>query len=322
MTARLRAVLKLIALPAIVGLALAGTAQLTAAVSNNEKPPPNLPAPTMGGQQFWTDLQVFAGWRIQENFLTGHFRLLNPRDVRQAWGSLADCRKALARLKQEKGIAPSSDHLVLLVHGIAPRIGAFSAMQESLRKAGYDAVAISYASTRRPIEAHADGLETVLNGLEGTKTVSFVTHSMGGLVVRDLLARDGAWKDRIAVHRVVMIAPPNQGSAVARVLKDVGLYEALYGPAGQQLVPEEAARRPPLTYPFGIIAGGKGDAEGFNPLVPGDDDGTVIVEETRLEGESDFLLLPQLHATITSADEAIAATKRFLASGCFAPCGE
>ena len=318
----MRSTLKLIGLPAAVGLALFCAAQLTAANSEDEKPPPNLPAPTMGGQQFWADTHIFAGWRIQENVLTGHFRLLDPQDIRHAWGSLADCRKALERLRQEKNVVPPSEHLVLLIHGIAPRVGAFSAMQDSLRAAGYDAVAISYASTRRPIEAHAEGLETILDGLEGTETVSFVTHSMGGLVLRDLLARDGVWKDHLAVNRVVMIAPPNQGSAVARMLKDVGLYETLYGPAGQQLVPEEVATLPALTYPFGIIAGGKGDSEGFNPLLPGDDDGTVLVEETYLEGTKDFLLLPKLHSAITSGEAAIAATKLFLASGCFTPCGD
>ncbi|MDA1114700.1 MAG: lipase, partial [Planctomycetota bacterium] len=72
---------------------------------------------------------------------------------------------------------------------------------------------ISYPSTRRPIEAHAQQLAEVLEHLEGYSKVSFVTHSLGGIVVRRLLADRGAWMQSKQVERLVMLAPPNQGSA-------------------------------------------------------------------------------------------------------------
>ena len=43
--------------------------------------------PTLGGKVFWGDNFIYAGWRIQENVVTGHHRLLDPDDVRQAWGT-------------------------------------------------------------------------------------------------------------------------------------------------------------------------------------------------------------------------------------------
>jgi pimeloyl-ACP methyl ester carboxylesterase len=169
--------------------------------------------------------------------------------------------------------------------------GTFGALEEALIKRGYDAVAISYPSSRDTIENHAAGLAALLDRQEGSDTVSFVTHSMGGLVVRHLLARDDTWQDRIKGQGVVMIAPPNQGSAIARTLKDLGPYHLIYGESGQELTPAEVALVPPLAHDFAIIAGGKGDDRGYDPLLSGDDDGTVTVAETRLDGAKGFLIV-------------------------------
>lgn len=280
-----------------------------------EEAPWNLPAPTLGGIQLWRDSHVFAGWRIQENVLTGHFRLLDPGDFRRAWGSYAQCKERLDDLKRSEGLQAPSQHLVLLIHGILRSTGTFAALEEALIEVGFDAVAISYPSSRGTIEEHAQGLARLLDRQEGTETVSFVTHSLGGLVVRHLLARDGAWKRRIEVHRIVMIAPPNRGSAIARLLEDVPAYRLIYGAAGQQLTPEQVARIPTLDHPFAIIAGGMGDGGGFNPLLPGDDDGTVGVAETRIEGAADFLVVPAIHASISSHQKTIRATIDFLKHG-------
>ncbi len=282
-----------------------------------EDAPWNLPTPTLGGTQLWRDAHVFAGWRIQENVLTGHFRLLDTENIRRAWGSYTQCAERLDELKRSEGIQAPSKHLVLLIHGILRSTGTFAALEKALIETGFDAVAISYPSSRGTIEEHADGLARLLDRQEGTETVSFVTHSMGGLVLRHLLKREGAWKRRIKIHRIVLIAPPNQGSAIARLLKDIPAYRLIYGAAGQQLTPAQVSRIPALEHPFAIIAGGKGDGGGFNPLLPGDDDGTVALTETRLEGAEDFLVVPAIHASISSHQKTIRATINFLQRGRF-----
>ncbi len=282
-----------------------------------DEAPRNLPAPTLGGTQLWRDSLIFAGWRIQENLLTGHSRLLDPEDIRRAWGTYAQCKARLDELKRVEGIEPSSTHLVLLVHGILRSTGTFSALEKALIDAGFDAVAISYPSSRATIEEHAEGLARLLDRQEGTETVSFVTHSMGGLVVRHLLSFDRAWQRRVAVHRIVLIAPPNRGSAIARVIEDIPAYRSIYGEAGQQLTPADVSNVPMLDHPFAIIAGGTGDGEGFNPLLPGDDDGTVGLAETRLEGAMDFLVVPEIHAVISNHRDTIRATINFLKHGTF-----
>jgi hypothetical protein len=112
-----------------------------------------------------------------------------------------------------------------------------------------------------------------------------------------------------------MIAPPSQGSAIARDLQDVPAYRLLYGPAGQELTPEAMDFPIPTTLPFAIIAGGRGDGEGYNPLLPGDDDGTVAVDEARLPGAAGFLIVPAVHAVISNDARTIAATRAFLGTG-------
>ena len=273
----------------------------------------SLPLPTLGGKQLWRDVFLHAEWRIQENVLTGHFRLLDPRDLRHAWGSFEDCRRQFETLRREQSLRPRGPHLVLLVHGIARSTGTFSDLKPALQAAGYDAAAISYPSTRGSIESHAEGLSLLLDRLQGTTQVSFVTHSMGGLVVRHLLSRERDWMQRLEVSSVVMIAPPNRGSAVARLLKGLLPYRLIYGQSGQQLIPEAVLQMPvPLGFPIAIVAGGKGDGQGYNPFLEGDDDGTVKVAETLLPGAQGPIVVSAVHATISNHPTTIAATLRFL----------
>ena len=78
----------------------------------------NIPFPTFGGKQFWSDQVVYCGWRIQKNVYTDHCRLLDPDDVRYAWGTFEACRVALEKRRIEKGLRPRSEHAVFLVHGL------------------------------------------------------------------------------------------------------------------------------------------------------------------------------------------------------------
>ncbi|MFP6744536.1 MAG: hypothetical protein VCB77_05025, partial [Alphaproteobacteria bacterium] len=164
--------------------------------------------------------------------------------------------------------------------------------------------------------AHADQLESLLNGFHDTTDISFVTHSMGALVLRELMARQSDWRDRLRVKRSVLIAPPNQGSAIARMVRDYALYEWIFGPAGQELTPEAAGRLPLLRDSLAIIAGGDGN-DGYNPLLAGDDDGTVTVAETRLEGAEDFLIVDDLHSSLSNDPHAVSAVLAYLRTGRF-----
>jgi len=277
----------------------------------------NVPFYTMGGKQLWRDRFFHCHWRIQENIYTGLCRLLDPGDVRRAWGSFEACRVAFEEIRLRKKIRYRSRHLVILLHGLGRSRSSLDTLSRELRKAGYETASIGYPSTRRTIEEHGEGLEEVLDGLTGVDTVSFVTHSLGGIVAREALARKGQWMKRLKLGRLVMIAPPSQGARMAQMLKKFPPYRLILGPSGQELAgkkPQEMGR-PPCS--FGIIAGARGDEKGYSPLIPGDDDGVVSVEETRLEGADDFLLVRSLHTVIMNHPDVCRAIPLFLKSGKF-----
>ena len=278
---------------------------------------PNLAIPTPGGLQFWADVFWFAGWRIQENAYTGHCRLLDANNVRRAWGSREACRATFERLRRAEKLVIENEHLVILLHGLGRTRESLSRMKWELRNADYMTASITYPSTRRSLHEHADQLTDVLNRLEGISTVSFVTHSLGGMVVRLALAQQAEWNARLDVGRLVMLAPPSHGSALAEEIEDFMPAQLVLGPSAAGLAAEEVRAIPPPTCSFGIIAaGGPGD-DGWNPLIPGNDDGIVSVEETRLEGAEDFYLVRGLHTFFMNDLDVVHATVRFLKTGRF-----
>ena len=277
----------------------------------------NVAFPTFGGLQVWADVHWFADWRIQENVLTGHARLLDPTGTRRAWGSLSACRAQLERERAASKLAPASDDLVVLLHGLFRTRASLSRLDAALRADGYAVAAVNYPSTRRSIAEHADGLERLLDGLEEVRRVSFVTHSLGGLVARATLARDAAWRRRTEVGRLVMIAPPSHGSSFADALADFLPFRLLAGRGGQSIAHE--ARAIPLpTCPFGVIAARTPANRGLNPFIEGADDGIVGVEEARLAEADDFLVVTGLHSFVMGAEDVVQATRRFFRTGSFA----
>ncbi|MGC4007297.1 MAG: hypothetical protein QM811_30895 [Pirellulales bacterium] len=98
------------------------------------------------------------------------------------------------------------------------------------------------------------------------------------------------------------------------------LVEKVQGISGLELCVNWNTVAPKLAVPtceFGIVAGGRGDADGWNPLLTGDDDTLVCVSETKLDGAKDFVCLPSMHA-IQMADPAVQdAAIAFLRNGKF-----
>lgn len=275
---------------------------------------PNFSTLTLGGRQFWADVEFFHQWRIQQNTMTGHFRLLDADDYRHAWGTREQCQAKLREFRTAQKLPPMKGEAVILVHGIIRSSKSMSRMRQELERAGYAVFAVDYPSTRVEIPQSAKYLHSVIDSLEGIEKIHFVTHSMGGLVVRSYL--DEHRDPRIG--RMVMIATPNLGAHMADMLHTNVVYRLAFGPAGQQLTSDAAGLIAGLSTPdfeFAVIAGGRGTLDGYNPLIPGDDDGTVSVASTRLPGASDFAVVHSLHTFVISAPETLDYTVRFLKEG-------
>jgi pimeloyl-ACP methyl ester carboxylesterase len=295
----------------------------------------HVPVPTLGGRQFWADELFFHQWRIQRNVVDGHYRLLDEDDRRHASGTYNECRAVLEQIKRQRNLPRMSGKAVIVLHGLVRSRSSMEGLCRYLREqGGYQVFNVGYASTQDDIAEHARSLRRVVESLDGIEEINFVGHSMGNIVVRHYLgdlARQEPWKrsaggvaaDRKALlrfHRFVMLAPPNQGALLASVFADNRLFKEIYGESGLQLGRDWTELEKRLATPafeFAIIAGGKGNAKGYNPLLPGDNDATITVESAKLAGARDFAVLPVLHSFIMENDQVQQYVLRFLRHGYF-----
>jgi hypothetical protein len=280
---------------------------------------------TGGGKQFWADVWIFHGYRIQRNALNGACRLLDADNLRQASGTFEACRDKLDEIRNRDNLPPMQGKAVVVLHGLFRHRGTMDKLRASLAAAGgFSVFCVGYPTTRGGVVDHAQSLDSAIRSLEGITEISFVAHSLGNLVVRhwlhDLTANERTLPTGQKFGRMVMLAPPNQQPQLATKLVRGALAEFVAGPAAQQMANGWESLEPKLATPhfeFGILAGGKNDGRGFNPLLPGDDDAVVTVESTRLVGARDFRVLPVLHSVFMNDKRVQEYTLRFLNEGHF-----
>lgn len=219
----------------------------------------------------------------------------------------------------EERAGPEREDLVVLLHGLARSRNNMLILEWRLERLGHRVCNVGYDTRVARIRDAAASVRASIERCQRREggRLHFVTHSLGGLVLRALLA-DGAPG---ALGRAVMLAPPNQGSEIADRLRALGWLEPIMGPLAPQLGtgPEDLPRTlPPPTMPFGVIAGD----DWINPVgplwLPAPHDGTVSVESTRLRGMSDHIVLPYTHTFIVAAGPVAEQVDRFLRLGAFA----
>ena len=222
-----------------------------------------------------------------------------------------------AAIADTQASAPNGDCVVLL-HGLIRTSASMEKMQKALDADGYKVINKSYPSRDFPIEELAPmAVEAGIEGcgeLQENGQVHFVTHSLGGILVRYYFEDN----DLAHLGRVVMLAPPNQGSEAADDLRGLPGFEMLNGPAGNQLGKGEESIPLQLGTPdfeFAVIAGDRSIDPITSAVLPNPDDGKVSVSDTRLEGMSDFALVSVSHAYIMKNDDVIEMVKRFLRTG-------
>lgn len=217
--------------------------------------------------------------------------------------------------------APASDaqEEVILLHGLCRTGRSMLKMEGALSEAGYKVRNVDYPSRTASIQKLADdaiGKAVTDCRQDGAAKIDFVTHSLGGILVRSYLARHSIPE----LGRAVMLAPPNQGSEIVDKLGRLFLFKWLNGPAGNELgtdITSTPNKLGPANFPIGIIAGDRSINWINSLLIPGSDDGKVSVERTKLAGMSDHMVIHATHPFIMKNREVIRQTVRFLRTGNF-----
>ena len=208
---------------------------------------------------------------------------------------------------------------VVLLHGLGRSGDSMRKIADSLTKSGYIVWNQSYPSRDKPISELAQAaIEPAVNFCRDKKVkqIHFVTHSLGGILVRYYL-QDHQIE---SLGRIVMLSPPNKGSEIVDELKQLKIYQLFTGPAGQQLgtdVNSLPNSLRPIAGEIGIIIGNSSSDPWFSWLIPGEDDGKVSVERARLDEMKDFLIVEEGHTFIMRKQSVIEQVKAFLASGQF-----
>ncbi len=208
---------------------------------------------------------------------------------------------------------------VILLHGMCRTRRSMAALETALVQAGYQVSNIDYPSRSAGIEKLS---EQAVGGAvdkcrkEGSTTLHFVTHSLGGILVRSYLSRHTLPE----LGRVVMLGPPNQGSEIVDRLGCLWLFGAINGPAGRELGtgPDSTPNRlGPVTFPLGVIAGNRSINWINSCMIPGPDDGKVSVERTQVAGMADHIVVPATHPLMAKKPVVIRQVIRFLRTGAF-----
>jgi len=187
---------------------------------------------------------------------------------------------------------------VILLHGLLRSSNSFSKLENELKRRNYHTINQDYPSRKYLIEELA--LSTIDKAISKCNTdgkIHFVTHSMGGILLRYYLKT----KNIPNLGNVVMLAPPNKGSEVIDKLKRFWLFRFMNGPASLQLGTSKDSLPNSIgeaNFNLGIIAGNKSFNLILSCLLPGVDDGKVTIENTKLEGMKDHIVMPTSHIFI------------------------
>jgi len=207
---------------------------------------------------------------------------------------------------------------VILLHGLGRTHLSMATFEETLAGKGYRVINVNYPSTSEPIEIHAKNLGDVLKHccMDESETIHFVTHSMGGIIVRYYLANN----ELKNLGRVVMLSPPNQGSEIVDTLKGNKIFQENMGPAAMQLGTDDDSlpnTLGPVSFELGIITGDQSLNPLYSAMIPGSDDGKVSVDNAQVKGMADFIVVPHSHSFIMNSETVIEQTDYFLKHGKF-----
>lgn len=204
---------------------------------------------------------------------------------------------------------------LVLLHGLCRTSRSMAKMEEALVAEGYNVINVDYPSRSATIEDLTEQVfQTLEEKLPPSGKIHFVTHSMGGILLRNYLEHH----EFPRIGKVVMLAPPSRGSEVTDKLGHLKLYQWINGPAGNQLETQShPLRLKAPEFKLGIIAGDRSINPILSMLIPGPDDGKVSLARVKPAAYTDCVQLHVTHACMMRNRQVIDQTKYFLKNGRF-----
>lgn len=211
-----------------------------------------------------------------------------------------------------------ANECVVLLHGLARTSNSMDEMASFLSDQGYHVINIDYPSRKHQISELADIVraEIILKTTD-TEKIHVITHSLGGIILRYIQK----YEPLSNIGRVVMLAPPNHGSELVDKLADISFFQMLNGPAGSQLgtAPDSLCKElGPVHFELGVITGDWSINWINSLIIPGKDDGKVSIENAKIEGMRDFLVMHTTHPLIMQNKLVQSQCLHFLQNGRFA----
>ena len=203
----------------------------------------------------------------------------------------------------------SHKETVILIHGLWRSVWAMEPMAKHLYTEGYNTVNIAYPSFTKPMDYILEMIEAEVSHYLEKGTVHLVTHSLGGIITREMLPN--LPHDKLG--RIVMLAPPNQGSEIIDWLANYPILKRTMGPVGQQLgTGQITAPHLPENIDSAVIMGNSNLIPFFQKLLPTANDGIVSVERGKVEGMNEFHIIDADHTFIASDPRVMKMTLEFL----------
>lgn len=191
---------------------------------------------TFGGKQLWEDLFFYQGWRIQRSCLNGKYRLLDAWNIRRESGTLLRCQNAFIHYIEVYQLLRPKQKAVVFLHGLGRTRNMFDAMAHSFESEGFTAIAVNSPSLCKGFDEIVSQLEFLLKNLKDIQEVHFVAHGLGGLILRELLHKNGSWRRKIKTGRIVALDVPNRGwqagsllcrnKTVVKIVPALKIYES------------------------------------------------------------------------------------------------
>lgn len=221
-----------------------------------------------------------------------------------------------------EGITPATargQDCVVLLHGLSRTSLSMKGVEWYLKRRGYEVINACYPTAGLSVAQISDLYLAPLLQSEIPRSatrIHFVTHSQGGIVLRQYLAGH----ELPNLGHVVMLAPPNHGSEIVNRLHTNRLTRAFLGPGYRELGSDAASlpnRLGPVLFDCGIIAGDCSLNPFLSGMLSGPNDGKVTLASAKVEGMNDFLVVHHSHTWLMWRGNTLHQINHYLESGRF-----